>query len=106
MIQSSYSFGGLLSEDPDEHIQRFMEVCNTQKYNGVPSKALRLMLFPFSLTGKARAWLNSLPRDSITSWEEHMSKFLNKFFHPSKASKFGENIISFAQLDNETIYEA
>jgi hypothetical protein len=35
-----------------------------------------------------------------------MSKFLNKFFPPSKASKLRENITSFAQLDNETIYEA
>ena len=45
MIQSSYSFGGLPIEDPNEHILRFMEVCNTQKYNGVPGEALRLLLF-------------------------------------------------------------
>ena len=106
MIQSSYSFGGLPSEDPNEHILRFVEVCNTQKYNGVPKEALRLMLFPFSLNGKARAWLNSLPRDSVTTWEDLMTKFLNKFFPPSKASKLRESITSFAQLDNETIYEA
>ena len=106
MIQSSYLFGGLLTEDPNEHILRFMEVCNTQKYNGVPKEALRLMLFPFSLNGKVRAWLNSLLSDSVVTCEELMEKFLNKFFPPSKASKLRENITSFVQLDNETIYEA
>jgi len=83
-----------------------MEVCNTQKYNGVPGEALRLLLFPFSLNGKAQAWLNYLPRDSVVRWEDLMTRFLNKFFPPSKASKLRENITSFAQLDNETIYEA
>ena len=58
MIQSSYSFGGLPSEDPNEHILRFMEVCNTKKYNGVSNETLRLMLFLFSLTKKLeRGWI-------------------------------------------------
>ena len=40
LIQTSYSFGGLPYEDPNEHIMRFIEVCKTQRYDGVHAEAL------------------------------------------------------------------
>ncbi|MBC2863257.1 hypothetical protein H7U16_25960 [Klebsiella pneumoniae] len=33
---------------------------------------------------KAKAWLNSLPIGSITSWNQLVNKFLGKFFPMSK----------------------
>ena len=43
-------FQGLLSENPNAHLMSFIEVCDTVKYNGVTEEALRLHLFPLSLS--------------------------------------------------------
>ena len=58
MIQiiQSPQFYGLPSEDPIAHMHRFMDYCGTLRMNGVPSEAIRLILFPFSLTDKAARW--------------------------------------------------
>ena len=50
--------------------------------------------------------VNSLTKDSIATWEEIANKFLTKYFPPSKLVKLQGNITSFAQFDNESIYEA
>ena len=48
-------FAGLPSEDPNEHLSKFLEICDTIKINGVTDDAIRLRLFQFSLRDKARA---------------------------------------------------
>ncbi|XP_075099483.1 uncharacterized protein LOC142176253 [Nicotiana tabacum] len=50
----------------------------------VTPEAIKLLLFPFSVTGEAQTWLNSLPINSITTWEELVKQFLNKFYPPNK----------------------
>ncbi|KAK5835958.1 hypothetical protein PVK06_011684 [Gossypium arboreum] len=69
MIQQFVHFDGLQDEDPNAHLVSFLEFCDTFKINGVSDDAIRLRLFPFSLRNKAKQWLNSLPRGSITTWE-------------------------------------
>ena len=85
LVQSTYKFGGLPNNDPKKHAS-FLEICDTQKYNGISIEAVRLMLFPFSLKDKAKNWFYSLPRESISSWDEMASKFLAKYFSPSKSA--------------------
>ena len=41
------------SEDPNEHMGRFMRMANTVKLNGVRPEVIKLQLFPFSLRGVA-----------------------------------------------------
>ena len=69
MIQSS-QFHGLPSEDPIAHMHRFIDYCGTLHMNGVPSEAISLILFPFSLTDKAARWFAGLPSNSIRTWNE------------------------------------
>ena len=75
-------------DDPNEHIISFLQICDTQKYNGVPADVIRLMLFPFSLKVKVKLWFNSIPKESISTWDEMVGKFLTKHFTPAKAAKF------------------
>jgi len=41
-------------EDANDHLQQFLEVCNTFTIKNVTTDAIRLCLFPFSLLGKAK----------------------------------------------------
>ena len=63
-------FHGLPSENPNAHLTSFIEVCDTVKYNGVTKEALKLCLFPLSLSDRVKHWLTSQPPDSITSWND------------------------------------
>ncbi|XP_042387753.1 uncharacterized protein LOC121979828 [Zingiber officinale] len=40
------------------------------KMNGVPSEAVRLLLFGLSLRDRAKQWLNSLAPNNIIAWEQ------------------------------------
>ena len=76
------------------------------KIAGASEDALRLRLFSYSLRDQARAWLNSLPLDSITTWNDLVDKFLMKYFPPTKNAKLHNEITSFHQLKDESLYEA
>ena len=78
-------FHGLPSENPNAHLTSFIEVYDTIKYNGVTEEALRLRLFPLSLSDRAKHWLTSQPPDSITSWNDSVQKFLTKISHPQRS---------------------
>ena len=87
------------TEDPHLHLRLFMEVSDSFKLPGVTEEALRLKLFPYSLRDRARAWLNSLPPDSVASWNDLAEKFLMKYFPPTKNARMRNEITSFQQLD-------
>ncbi|XP_062104022.1 uncharacterized protein LOC133815169 [Humulus lupulus] len=94
------------TEDPHLHLLLFIEVSDSFKLPGVTEDALRLKLFPYSLRDRARAWLNSLPSDSVSTWQDLAERFLMKYFSPTKNAKLRNEITSFQQLDEESLYEA
>ena len=55
--------------------------------------------------GDATKWLAELPRDSITSWEELIAAFYERFFPPSKMLKLRDSIQNFKRLDGEPLHE-
>ena len=106
MIQNSVQFHGLSSEDPNLHIAYFLEICNMFRVNDVLDDAIRLRLFLFSLKDRAREWLNSLPAGSISDWATLAQKFLVKYFLLTKTVKLRNDITTFMQYDQESMYEA
>ncbi|KAK8933442.1 hypothetical protein KSP39_PZI015251 [Platanthera zijinensis] len=99
-------FGGFNHEDANSHLRNFLAICDMFKFNGASEDAIMLRLFPFSLEGRAKDWLESLPNDSITTWEQLVEKFLNKYFPPSKTAKLIRDITTFTQNSGETLYDA
>nr|GEX11790.1 reverse transcriptase domain-containing protein [Tanacetum cinerariifolium] len=55
-VQNSCQFYGLLGNDANKHLDKFLHVIQSIKVNGVTDDALLLYLFPHSLTHHATAW--------------------------------------------------
>nr|GFB17630.1 reverse transcriptase domain-containing protein [Tanacetum cinerariifolium] len=78
----------------------------TFRHPEVPNTTIKLLLFPFSLEGEARIWLDKEPPRSILTWKDLVSKFINQFFPPSKTTYLRNEITNFLQKSNETFNEA
>nr|GEX17184.1 putative ribonuclease H-like domain-containing protein [Tanacetum cinerariifolium] len=72
----------------------------------MPNSAIKLMLFPFSLAGATRRWLEKEPPHSILTWEDLVSKFINEFFPPSRTTNLRNEISNFQQRFDESFHEA
>ncbi|GJW96015.1 reverse transcriptase domain-containing protein [Tanacetum coccineum] len=105
-LVTSSQFYGFERDDPHAHIRWFNYITSTLKYKNVPHDAIKLMLFPFSLEGAARIWLEKEPPRSIHTWEDLVSKFVNYFFPPSKTTNLKNDITNFQQKFDETFSEA
>src|SRR3954465_10438066 len=67
---------------------------------------LSLSFFPFSLRGGAKIWFQSLPMNSVDSWDKCKDDFIAKYYPPSKIIQLRSNIMNFKQLDNEHVAPA
>ncbi|GJW15652.1 reverse transcriptase domain-containing protein, partial [Tanacetum coccineum] len=105
-MMTSDQFFGLEKNNPHDHIRWFNKITSTIKYKDVPNHAIMLMLFPFSLAGAARRWLEKEPPRSITTWDDLVSKFINEFFPPSRTKNLRNEISNFQQKFDESFHEA
>ncbi|GJU28794.1 reverse transcriptase domain-containing protein [Tanacetum coccineum] len=105
-LVTSKQFYGFEKEDPHAHIRWFNKITSTIKYKEVPNSSIKLMLFPFSIEGAARIWLEKEPPRSILTWEDLVSKFINQFFPPSKTTNLRNEITNFQQRFDESFCEA
>ncbi|GJY77361.1 reverse transcriptase domain-containing protein [Tanacetum coccineum] len=105
-VQNTCQFHGLPGNDANRHIDKFLEVTQHMKQNGVSDDALRLSLFPYSLTHHATTWYDRLPRNSIHSFDDMMRKFLSKYFLPLMVTKLRNEIKKFQQKPHESLFEA
>nr|GEX60648.1 reverse transcriptase domain-containing protein [Tanacetum cinerariifolium] len=96
----------LSGDDANKHLDKFLHVTQSIKVNGVTDDALRLYLFPHSLTHHATAWFDRLPRNSITTFEQMAKMFLEKYFPPSMVTKLRNEITNFCQRPDESLFEA
>nr|GFA00054.1 DNA-directed DNA polymerase [Tanacetum cinerariifolium] len=105
LVQNKQFFGHD-KEDPHAHIRYFNKITSTMRVPNVPSSSIKLMLFPFSLEGVARIWLEKEAPLSILTWEDLVFKFINQFFPPSKTTNLRNEITRFQQRFDESFYEA
>ena len=103
MVQQ-HQFTGHPSEDPNEHLGKFMRIENTVKLNGVRPDVIKLQLFPFSLRDVATTWFDSLPVGSVNTWEELVEAFMSRFFSPALTTERRREIIVFKKGEDESLY--
>jgi hypothetical protein len=70
-----------------------------QKYENIDVDIIKLKLFRFSLRGKAKDWLLSLPKNSIDSWAKCKDAFIGKYYPPAKIIALRSDIMKFRQFD-------
>ncbi|GJU93430.1 reverse transcriptase domain-containing protein [Tanacetum coccineum] len=99
-------FHGYERENPHAHINSFKRITSTLRFRDVPNDVIKLMMFPYSLEGNARLWYEKEPPNSILTWEDLVTKFVNQFFPPSKTTHLKNEISHFTQKFEETFSEA
>ncbi|GJW35813.1 hypothetical protein Tco_0058733 [Tanacetum coccineum] len=52
-------FYGRESENPHAHINSFKRITSTLRFRNVPNDVIKLMMFPYSLEGAAKTWMNA-----------------------------------------------
>ncbi|GJZ77199.1 reverse transcriptase domain-containing protein [Tanacetum coccineum] len=57
-------------------------VNGNQFYGRTKNEAVRLMMFPLSLTGEAKTWLDELNEGIIETWDELRTAFISRLFPP------------------------
>nr|GEV76301.1 hypothetical protein [Tanacetum cinerariifolium] len=67
LVQSNQFTG---RQDPHNHLRFFNKVTSTFRHPEVPNTTIKLLLFPFSIEGEARIWLDKEPPRSILTWED------------------------------------
>jgi hypothetical protein len=98
MVQHSPFTG---KEDPDLHLQAFIQLCQTFKMNGVTQDQMRERIFLFLLLGKALQRFYSEPAEMMQNWDT-----LKEYYSPRKTRSFHNKIATFAQYPTETISQA
>nr|GEY53858.1 reverse transcriptase domain-containing protein [Tanacetum cinerariifolium] len=96
--------GPIARDDANKHLDKFLYVTQTIKVNGVTDDALRVYLFPHSLTHHATAWFDRLPKKSINTINQMAKMFLGKYFPPSmdtsaQPSESSSSITSSSDLE-------
>ena len=80
----------------------FEDVCSDFLSTRSPLHIICLVLFPFSLKEKAKIWFHSLTPNSISSWEEMQSVFLNKLFPLGSTNALMRAIQNFSEKPDES----
>ncbi|GJY53227.1 reverse transcriptase domain-containing protein [Tanacetum coccineum] len=99
-------FDGRTKTDPHKHIHKFIRICDMFKYRDTENEAVRLMMFPLSLTGEAKTWLDELNEGTIETWDELRTDLISRFFPPALFDLLLGEIRTFAQHENESLTDA
>ncbi|GJZ04809.1 reverse transcriptase domain-containing protein [Tanacetum coccineum] len=99
-------FDGRTKTDPHKHIHEFLGICDMFKYRDTKNEAVSLMMFPLSLIGEAKTWLDELNEGTIETWDELRTIFISRFFPPALFDRLLREIYAFAQHENESLTDA
>ncbi|GJZ14325.1 reverse transcriptase domain-containing protein [Tanacetum coccineum] len=89
--------------DPHKYIHEFLRICDMFKYRDTENEAVRLMMFPLSLTGEAKTWLDELNEGTIETWDELITTFISHFFPPALFDRLLGEIRALSQHENESL---
>nr|GEU95269.1 hypothetical protein [Tanacetum cinerariifolium] len=98
MILNQCQFTGALGEDVNDHIDTFLGICELFKIKDVDIDAIKLRVFPFTLTGTDKEWLKSNAPGFITTWDQMQERLLARFFPHALSKKLLSEITNYVQI--------
>ncbi|KAL1558728.1 hypothetical protein AAHA92_09158 [Salvia divinorum] len=97
-------FYGRRIDNPHEFIHEFCKLCGIQRRpTGSTEEDYRLRALPFALKGEADTWFMRLPPNSIRTWMDFRSVFLDYFFPATRTNALKNEIQGATQEDDETL---
>nr|GEU75916.1 reverse transcriptase domain-containing protein [Tanacetum cinerariifolium] len=99
-------FDGRTKTNPHKHIHEFLGICDMFKYKDTKNEVVRLMMFPLSLTGEAKTWLDKLNDGTIKTCDELRTAFISQLFPPALFDRLLREIQAFSQHENESLTDA
>ena len=99
-------FSGSKTEDAHEHIDNVLYIFSLFNIPGVSHDAIMLRVFPMTLTGAAKRWIDRLPAGTVNTWDLLKKHFIQRYCPPSRTAKQLEDIHNFKQDGDETLYQA
>ncbi|GJS51734.1 hypothetical protein Tco_0625096 [Tanacetum coccineum] len=100
------TFSGNKNDDAYEHVQRVLEIVSLFSIPGVTHDAIMLRVFPITLTGAAKRWIDRIPSGTINTWDLLEKAFRQRYCLSSKTAKLLEEIHNIKQEGDETYYQA
>nr|GEV10749.1 hypothetical protein [Tanacetum cinerariifolium] len=100
------TFFGNKNDDAHEHVERVLDIFSLFNIPGVSQDAVMLHVFPVTLTGAAKRWVDRLPPRTVDSWDLLKNSFIQRYCPPSRTAKQLEEIRNFKQEGDETLYQA
>jgi hypothetical protein len=91
-------------EDPNLHLQAFIQLFQTFNMDGVTKDQMRARLFP--LLRKTLQWFYSQLAQIVKNWDTLMRAFMKEYYSPGKTQSLRNKIATFAQYSTKTISEA
>ncbi|GKB09010.1 reverse transcriptase domain-containing protein [Tanacetum coccineum] len=99
-------FDGRTKTDPHKHIHEFLRIYDMFKYRDTENEVVRIMMFPLSLTGEAKTWLDELNERTIETWDELRTTFIRRFFPLAHFDRLLGEIRAFSQHENKSLTDA
>ncbi|KAL1540774.1 hypothetical protein AAHA92_25078 [Salvia divinorum] len=86
-------FYGRRIDNPYEFLHEFCKLCGIQRRPaGSTEEDYRLRALPFALKGEADTWFMRLPPNSIRTWSDFRSVFLDYFFPATRTNALKKEI--------------
>ncbi|GKB17544.1 zinc knuckle CX2CX4HX4C containing protein [Tanacetum coccineum] len=96
------TFSGNKNEDAHDHVDRVLNIVSLFNIPGVSQDAVLLRVFPFTLTGSAKRWVDRLTPGAVNTWDLLKKAFIQRYCPPSKTAKRLEDIHNFKQESDES----
>ncbi|GAU52001.1 hypothetical protein TSUD_418050, partial [Trifolium subterraneum] len=90
-------YSGAESRCPNHHLSHFYDACDYTNPPGILESDKRLRLIKFSLTGRAKDWLDTIPPGTISTWQDLERKFKDRYFPIHKFLERWSEIMNFEQ---------
>ncbi|KAF7843941.1 DNA-directed DNA polymerase [Senna tora] len=77
----------------------------SMKLDRITEEQIKLRAFPFSLKDATKKWLFYLPTGYITSWEQMMKTFLERYYPASCVNNVRRELFGIKQHTHETLFD-